>query len=286
MWAVLCARSALAQPVDAATGLPATPFAARVREELRRRTNMSTWTTSEAGLRFALGGATPPTTSEAEERFALGGEVPPTSAPRLRIAVNASARFQRLIGFGGAFTDAATINLASLPAAERAAVLDWYFHAEEGIGYGTGRVPVASTDFSTSDYSYDDVAGDFDLAHFSVAVDEASGKLRLVADALARHPGLKLFGTAWSAPAWMKTTRSMEGGALAANASDAWARYLSAFASAYEAALGTKLWGLTAQNEPLQDPGWQSMAFSGETERAPGQDSQRLLSRPLSTRFG
>ena len=276
MWAaVLCARSALAQPVDAATGLPATPFAARVREELRQRTNISTWTTSEAGERFALGGET----------------TPPTSAPRLRIAVNASARFQRLIGFGGAFTDAATINLASLPAAERAAVLDWYFHAEAGIGYGTGRVPVASTDFSTSDYSYDDVAGDFDLAHFSVAVDEASGKLRLVADALARNPGLKLFGTAWSAPAWMKTTRSMEGGALAANASDAWARYLSAFASAYEAALGTALWGLTVQNEPLQDPGWQSMRFSGETERAPGQEErhsqlQRLLSRPFSTRFG
>ena len=66
---------------------------------------------------------------------------------------------------------------------------------------------------------------------------------------------------------------------------------LTAAAAAYEAALGTALWGLTVQNEPLQDPGWQSMRFSGETERAPGQEErhsqlQRLLSRPFSTHFG
>lgn len=47
-----------------------------------------------------------------------------------------------------------------------------------GIEYNMARVPMASTDFSTHEYSYDDVDGDFDLQHFALTEEDLSYKVR------------------------------------------------------------------------------------------------------------
>lgn len=46
-----------------------------------------------------------------------------------------------------------------------------------GIEYTIGRVPIASADFSTRKYSYDDVANDFDLEHFALADEDLKYKV-------------------------------------------------------------------------------------------------------------
>ena len=40
-----------------------------------------------------------------------------------------------------------------------------------------GRVPIASCDFSTRNYSYDDVVGDFSLSNFSLAMEDYEYKV-------------------------------------------------------------------------------------------------------------
>jgi len=72
---------------------------------------------------------------------------------------------QTIIGFGGAFTEAASINFFKLPAAVRTKIISLYFD-KEGAGYTLGRVPINSCDFSPESYSFDDVPDDYDLLEF------------------------------------------------------------------------------------------------------------------------
>lgn len=87
------------------------------------------------------------------------------------IAVDSSKRYQEVHGFGGAFTDAAGINLKRLDAATADQLLRAYF-SSEGIEYTMARVPMASCDFSTFEYSYCNSDGDFELKNFKLATED------------------------------------------------------------------------------------------------------------------
>jgi glucosylceramidase len=117
------------------------------------------------------------------------------------------------------------------------------------------RQPVGSSAFvaGTHYYTYDDMPSgqtDFELEHFSIQHDEAE-ILPLLRRARAINPELKIIGTPWSAPAWMKTNGSLVGGELidAPRYYDVYARYLTAFVRACSAA-GVPVHALTLQNEP------------------------------------
>ena len=75
------------------------------------------------------------------------------------VTLNISAIRQTIIGFGGTFTDAAGMNIASLPKGAQDNLIRSYF-GPEGIEYSLGRIPIASNDFSTDIYSYDFTPGD------------------------------------------------------------------------------------------------------------------------------
>lgn len=62
---------------------------------------------------------------------------------------------------------------------------------------------------------------------------------------------LKMYGSPWSAPAWMKSNNALNGqGYLLPEYYQQWADYYVKFLNAY-AELGVDMWGLTAQNEPV-----------------------------------
>jgi glucosylceramidase len=46
-----------------------------------------------------------------------------------------------------------------------------------GIGYTVARIPMASTDYSTRVYSYDDVDGDMALTNFALAPEDLNLKV-------------------------------------------------------------------------------------------------------------
>lgn len=72
-----------------------------------------------------------------------------------RLTVDRSTIHQTILGFGGAFTDSAGINIKSLPEAAQEKLLRSYF-SSEGSEYTLGRVPIGGTDFSTRGYTYAD----------------------------------------------------------------------------------------------------------------------------------
>ena len=74
------------------------------------------------------------------------------------------------------FSDAATLNIFNLSKPLQQKVFDGYY-SKHGIGYTIGRVPMASCDFSTHVYSYDDVEGDFGLKNFKLAYEDLKLKI-------------------------------------------------------------------------------------------------------------
>ena len=114
---------------------------------------------------------------------------------------------------------------------------------------------MASCDFSTSTYSYDDYEGDFQMENFSLAKEDFQLKIPLMLSAIKMSKrNLTFFGSPWASPAWMKTNGKMQGpGQLKGVAGDkyhkAWALYFAMFIKAYEDN-GVNIWGLTVENEP------------------------------------
>ncbi|MBU1404177.1 MAG: glucosylceramidase [Proteobacteria bacterium] len=182
------------------------------------------------------------------------------------ITVDPRKRFQKMEGFGGAFTEAAAVTWQKLPAEKQAEVMRAYFDRDNGLGYTMGRTHINSCDFALGNYAHDEVDGDFSLEHFSIDRDRAA-ILPMLKEALRLSGGLKLFASPWSPPAWMKTNRQMNGGGrLLPECRDVWARYYCRYIREYEKE-GIPFWGLTVQNEPEASQSWDSCLYSAEEER-------------------
>ncbi|GFS09420.1 glucosylceramidase [Elysia marginata] len=189
--------------------------------------------------------------------------------------VDVSETRQAIDGFGGAFTDAAGINIASLPANAQDNLISSYF-GRDGLGYTIGRVPMASCDFSTHPYSYDDTPGDLNLTKFALAKEDLSYKIPYIKKAFSMSPmPIKMFGSPWSAPAWMKDNKNMTGkGSLIGKPGGpyykTWANYFVRFIQEYEKH-NISFWGMTAQNEPIDgleaEFPFQCMGFTPEVYR-------------------
>jgi glucosylceramidase len=175
--------------------------------------------------------------------------------------------FQTMEGFGGAFTDAAADVFAQLPAASQERFLKACFDPVEGNGYDLCRTTIHSCDYAAEMYTYDDVPGDKELAHFSIEHDRRN-RLPLIKRAQAATRGaLRLYASPWSPPAWMKTNGEMlHGGKLKPEYRQTWADYFVRYVKAY-AAEGVPIWGLTVQNEPLATQVWESCIFTADEER-------------------
>ena len=183
-------------------------------------------------------------------------------------------QYQQMAGFGASITDSSAYVLThDMSRAQRAAVMTELFDPARGIGLNYLREPIGANDFSTADYTEDDVpAGltDPSLAHFSIAHD-LQDVVPVLKQALAINPKIRIVATPWSAPAWMKTNQSLIGGTLEPAYVGVYAEYLAKFVKTY-AAHGIRITALTMQNEPDSSPsGYPGMALSAaqEAELAP-----------------
>ena len=174
---------------------------------------------------------------------------------RVVIDVDEGTRYQQMIGFGAAMTDASAFLINRKLGPRRAAVMQELFGRDPGIGLSFLRVPIGASDFSSTHYSYDDMpAGQADvtLARFSIDADRAD-KLPVLRQALAINPRLMLVASPWSAPGWMKTSGSLIGGTLRPESYPTFADYLHRFIQAY-ASEGVPVFAITLQNEPAFEP--------------------------------
>ena len=97
------------------------------------------------------------------------------SGDRPLFTVKDSVRHQTIQGFGASFLEAGLVTLDTLPSkADQDAVLRALFNPNDGAGFSAMKTVIGATDFQSASkkwYTYDDVAGDASLAHFSIARD-------------------------------------------------------------------------------------------------------------------
>ncbi|KAJ1438750.1 O-glycosyl hydrolase family 30-domain-containing protein [Ochromonadaceae sp. CCMP2298] len=198
------------------------------------------------------------------------------------VTVKSSVRFQTVLGFGGAFTEATALNFYKLPSSVQKRWLQMYFGAD-GIGLTLGRVHMGSCDFSPKSYNFDNIDGDYDLIYFDSEVTHDNAyMLPLLREAMATSARpLRIMASPWSPPPWMKnpqtakdgsTFTSMTGSAYPNGLKDdprtklAWARYISKFLHAYRMK-GVPIWSVTPQNEPEFPAPWDACAYTAQYEK-------------------
>ena len=190
-------------------------------------------------------------------------ELNPLSNVKAEIIVNKNKRYQKILGFGGAFTDATIENYNLLDSKQKKAFLDGYF-SKEGLNYNLGRYPMQSTDFSS--YSYNYLAKDSrDLNTLSLDADK--DKIALIKECeKVREDKLTLMLSTWSPLEWMKTNNSLyQGGHLKKEYYDDWAKYLAKVAYLLKKEdINIKM--ITSQNEVEAKQTWESCLFTPEEE--------------------
>lgn len=162
------------------------------------------------------------------------------------IAVDSSKRFQPILGFGAAFTDAACYTFFRMPTADRGKLFHELFDPAR-MNLSVARICVGSSDYSVRAYSFDEGAPDPDLARFSIDHDREY-ILPILREARAVNPSLFLLASPWSPPGWMKDNESMLGGTIRRRYLSTYALYLARFLNAYKEA-GAHVDALTPQNE-------------------------------------
>lgn len=211
------------------------------------------------------------TSRDTQDRLTLKPPIPLVSTatdPSIPvIEIDSETTFQRIEGFGGAFTEAAADALSRVTPDLREQALRSYFHPHVGLGYTLCRTHMNSCDFALGNYAYNDVEGDFELKQFDISRDR-SLLITMIKDAMAIGGNrIRLLASPWSPPAWMKTNREMNhGGQLRPECRDAWALYYAKYIKAY-AAEGIPIWAITVQNEPAAVQVWDSCIYSADEER-------------------
>ena len=174
-----------------------------------------------------------------------------TSWPIIRM--DTSQLFQSIDGFGAALTGSSAYLInRKLTAEQRTALLEQLFDREKGIGISYLRLTIGASDFSLNDFTYNDMpAGetDFDLTQFDLGPDKED-LIPVLKEILQINPDIKLMGSPWSPPAWMKTNGSLKGGQLKPACYDVYARYFVKYIQAM-AEEGIRITSVTPQNEPL-----------------------------------
>jgi glucosylceramidase len=169
-----------------------------------------------------------------------------TASP-VSIRLDPSQRYQQVLGFGAALTDATCYLLEQVDAAKRKAILEECFGAS-GMRFSVARTTIGSSDYSVSAYSYDEAsAPDPDLTHFSIEHDRGY-ILPLLREARRVNPDLFYFASPWSPPGWMKAGGSLLGGSMRKQYFPAYAKYFVRFLQGYSAD-GVKIQAVTVQNE-------------------------------------
>ncbi|WP_461490946.1 glycoside hydrolase family 30 protein [Pontibacter sp. HJ8] len=169
------------------------------------------------------------------------------------IELDTTQTFQTIDGFGYTLTGGSAMLLNKMSPAARTALLQELF-ATDGTNIGVSylRVSIGASDLDSYVFSYNDLpAGETDpeMARFSLDPDRKD-LIPVLKEILAINPDIKIMGSPWSPPTWMKTNNNSKGGSLKPEFYDAYARYFVRYIQKM-AAEGIRIDAITVQNEPL-----------------------------------
>lgn len=171
------------------------------------------------------------------------------------ITLNPAVRHQQMDGFGAAVTGSTCYNLMKMTPADRRRFLVQTFSAKEGLGFSYIRISIGCSDFSLSEYTCCDVPG---IENFALQHEEKEYIIPILKEILAINPGLKILGSPWTCPKWMKVNNleeklpfdSWTSGHLNPDHYQDYAAYFVKWIQAFGNE-GIRIYSVTPQNEPL-----------------------------------
>lgn len=186
------------------------------------------------------------------------------------IEVNPDVKFQEVDGFGFALTGGSAQHIIRMSAAERTKLLNELFgSAANGVSISYLRLSIGASDLNDHTFSYDDIpAGqtDTELKHFTLKEDEKD-VIPVLKEILTINPKIKILGSPWSAPVWMKTNGNIQGGMLKKEYYTVYAKYFVKYITGMRQH-GIAIDAITIQNEPFNDGNTPSMQFLAKDEAA------------------
>ncbi|MCC7245549.1 MAG: glucosylceramidase [Saprospiraceae bacterium] len=168
------------------------------------------------------------------------------------INIDATQSFQSIDGFGYTLTGGSAYLLSKMSASSRAALLQEFFGKNDNsIGVSYLRVSIGASDLDAEVFSYNDRPTgqtDPDLQYFRLSKDTLY-LIPVLKEILAINPNIKIMGSPWSPPVWMKTNGSSVGGNLKPEYYSVYARYFVRYIQAMKSN-GITIDAVTPQNEP------------------------------------
>ncbi len=184
------------------------------------------------------------------------------------IIIDESQTFQTIDGFGNCLTGGSATLLHKMDPANRTAILKEIFATNDNnIGISYLRISIGASDLSEKVFSYNDLPdGETDpqMSRFSIDI-EKTDLIPIIKEILAINPDIKIMGSPWSAPTWMKTNNNSKGGSLKPEYYDAYALYFVKYLKSMKAE-GINIDAITIQNEPLHPGNNPSMYMTAEDQ--------------------
>ncbi|MGC8750422.1 glycoside hydrolase family 30 protein [Hydrotalea sp.] len=184
------------------------------------------------------------------------------------ITVDSTKQYQTMDGFGFTLTGGSAVLINQLPTSQKLALLNELFGNDSGsIGINFLRISIGASDLNSSVFSYDDVPNgttDTLLQHFSLAADTVD-LIPVLKAILQINPNIKILGSPWSAPTWMKSNNATVGGSLLPQYYQVYAQYLAKYIMAIQQQ-GIPVYAITIQNEPLNPNNNPSMVMQADEQ--------------------
>ena len=169
------------------------------------------------------------------------------------IEVDSTQTFQSIDGFGYTLTGGSATLINALSAGAKDELLNELFRFDSTfIGVSYLRISIGASDLSATTFTYDDMPTgqtDVNLQQFSID-KEKQDLIPVLKKIVAINPTIKILGSPWSAPTWMKSNNSFVGGSLKPEYYAVYAQYFVKYIQAMKAE-GITIDAITPQNEPL-----------------------------------
>ena len=171
------------------------------------------------------------------------------------IRLEPGTRYQTMDGFGAAVTGSTCYNLMQMTPENRTKFLTETFSPTEGMGQSYIRIAIGCSDFALSEYTCCDTPG---IENFGLTSEENDYVIPILKEILKINPDVKIMGSPWTSPRWMKVNNLTElkpfnswtSGQLNPAYYSDYATYFVKWIQAFEQQ-GIKIYSVTPQNEPL-----------------------------------
>lgn len=169
------------------------------------------------------------------------------------IEVDSAITYQTIDGFGFTLTGGSARLINQLDSDTKDDLLTELFSIDSNaIGISYLRISMGASDLSDEVFTYNEMPAnqiDMELKYFSIE-KEQTHLIPILKKILSINPNIKIMGSPWTAPTWMKTNTSFMGGSLKPEYYDVYSNYFVKYIEAM-ANEGIVIDAVTIQNEPL-----------------------------------